>query len=110
MALYAEGEIVILQSQSQPSLNGEYTVKQIVHTGTEVNDRIRNMTYTWIDISKSTAAGYILEECIAEFIFTDGNLAETAWAESALRKKLPPSELSYKELMSSLKTSQLEWS
>lgn len=108
MALFKEGEVVILQSKSAPHLNGEYTVKQIVQNGTEIHDRIRNITYTWIDLS-TTTPGYILEECIAEFVFKDSTVAECAWAESALRKKSPPSDMSYKELMSSLKNSVLEW-
>lgn len=77
---FSVGEIVILQSKHYPALNGEYTVTQVIH---EPN-------FDW-----------------------DGNLVDygynlagstISWAEHALRKRHQKGDMSFKELMSDLKT------
>lgn len=90
------GEEIILQSKNQPESNGEYTVIDVITDGKVFECRI---TGNKMRRTGRYGVGYMLDGAIAK----GESGMETSWAESALRKKYPPSEYSYTELMDKLK-------
>ena len=86
---FSVGEVVILQSKNHPECNGEYSV-----TGIYAPDGQRKNSDK---VTISTTFGYSLS--------CDEPDSKSAWAESALRKKHQPGELSFSSLMESLNTS-----
>ena len=93
--LFKVGEEVILKSVNRPECNGEYIVTAIIQPNgiyTSRNDKvlIRN---------DSGVYGYLLDEPIFAKHIGKG---EVCWAEQALRKKYPPSEFTFDQLMNSL--------
>lgn len=97
---FSVGEVVILQSKSRPELNGEDVVKQLVLPGDKFLCRLSNEKVRY----KGYTLGYILESTILEGKNTTGEfVVEIVWSESALRKKHQPGEMSFNELMNSLK-------
>lgn len=93
---FSVGEVVILQSKSLPNYNGEYTVKDIYGpkeyracpVGSGVFGTDDTFTYN------------------LGFSFEWLNGICDGWQESALRKNHEPSQQSFKELMSTLKSPQ----
>lgn len=97
--LFAIGELVILQSVSDPRNNGkEYTVQRVLTKGDEYNCRLSGKLLG----RDKYAFAYILGELIGESNIYPGQ--EAPWAESALRKKYNPSEFRYNELIKNLNT------
>lgn len=98
--LFGVGEEVILVSKDSPDLNGKYTIKDIAYHKGFYFDKFLNKTVHWIctDLDKETPA-YLLEELDVP----DEDGSEIMWAQSALRKKYPPSEFTFDELMNNLK-------
>jgi hypothetical protein len=91
---FSVGEVVILQSETMPECNGEYSVL-IVVTG--------KMSYECpvtgeIIISVADGIGYVLDGG-----HTDDTGTCCQWGEWALRKKHQPGEHSFTDLMASLK-------
>lgn len=89
------GEEVILQSVSQPDLNGEYTVRQVLNadktyicraTGNKIRPYPEGFYYT-------------LEEVVP----LDHDGFEMSWCESALRKKHKPSDDNFQQMMDKLR-------
>lgn len=101
-AKFSEGEIVILQSISQPWNNGEYTVHRVLTKGSEYNCRISGKP---LKRTKDVFA-YVLSELVAHSDEYPGQ--ECPWSERALRKKHNPSEFRYNELIQNLNTKQQE--
>ena len=89
------GEEVILQSKDLPHLNGEYVVEEVLLDGDVVysspNNTVTNRGIT-----------YTLFKDIRVKVLSDGE-CRRGWAQSALRKKHPPSDDSFEEMMSKLK-------
>jgi hypothetical protein len=79
--LFSVGEVVILQSVSEPDKNGEYTV---------IGQYVGSHSFT-----KEPCLVYELDMVAS---------ACTYWTESALRKKHQPGEQSFTELMQTLKS------
>lgn len=105
---FKEGECVILQSISRPELNGEYTVREAVSWGETYKCRLTEMTVKRIPTNK-VAYGYTLEEVVSTEVKGDITYEHT-WSETALRKKHEPSQQSFKDLMTTLKSPQkVEW-
>lgn len=94
---YSEGERVILQSVSQPESNGEYTIRQVVKEGEMYKCR-----HAGWEVINAEGLGYILEEIIDVSVAEDGTPIEGMWAESALRKKHEPSQMSFQSLIQSV--------
>ena len=96
---FKQGEIVIANFKNYPQNNGEYTILEIMtpeQAQAEFNDfKIQSSVY------------YRLEglEIVGP---TSGTICSCA-AEPALRKKHDKGNMSYKELMNSLKSPVLEW-
>lgn len=95
-AKFSVGEVIILQSKSLPQYNGEYTVEAILQKGELFSCRLTNTTLRQVDGGNT----YVLSTPLA---IPDTGY-ETFWAESALRKRQEPGELSYTELMQSLRS------
>jgi len=102
---FSVGEIVILQNQDFPELNGEYTIKHVIFWGDTVYDRIaQKAVYRRPhNAAEGDPPAYIFEEVLPHPV---GGRVEIAWKEKALRKKHLPSTESYETLMSSLKLGQ----
>lgn len=96
-AKFSVGELIVLQSKSMPQYNGEYTVEGIIK-----KDESHTCRLTQRILIESDDFGYILSTPLVDLISDNGS--ETFWAESALRKRQEPSELSYTELMQSLRS------
>lgn len=94
--LFKVGEEVILQSISNPQFNGEYVVEDIIAPKESFLSRNDKRSAC----NGSDTFGYLLNE-----IFPHKELghSEYLWSELALRKKYPPSEFTFDELMSKLK-------
>ena len=96
--LFEVGEDVIIQSQDFPEASGECAVvEKIVGPGEKYVDRLSGNVFR----NGSGKYAYLLSNKVPH---PDGSGDEALWEESALRKKHKPSELSFKELVSSLKT------
>lgn len=80
------GEEVILQSKHFPQVNGDYIIEDLC----------------WMENHVSSATGEKLPSmCVYSLINCDGQ-----WAESALKKKYPPSSQGFNELISSIKQNE----
>jgi hypothetical protein len=103
------GEVVILQSKSQPEFNGEYTVRSVSFTGEKRPDRFHPSGQVYTSYLKDGSKGYayVLEEIVIDSSTESGIKIEGSWAESALRKKHLPGELSFTDLMASLSSPKL---
>lgn len=106
--LFEVDECVLLKSNSRPELNGEYTVKDVLLYGQQYTCRISGREINHIPMD-GTAFSYRLEEVQIEAFSDCGVMIENSWKQTALRKKQEPSDMGYKELMTSLKNSVLEW-
>lgn len=95
------GEVVILQSKSQPESNGEYTVAVVLMEGMRVVCRLGS----GVGMLGSDTASYLFTEPVRDLAHPKGK--EVLWAESALRKKHLPGELSFTNLMASLSSPKL---
>lgn len=100
--LFSVGEVVILQSKSRPEFNGEYTVRAVVRYGEKYTCRVSGDVIPFAPINGSPL-GYVLEEVIVTVNIFPGEI-ENTWAEGALRKRHTKGNMSFKELMSDLKT------
>ncbi len=90
------GEVVILKSDLHSEYNGEYTVENIVGRGDSYKDRLNGDIRT----SNDNQYGYQLSQVHTY------NGREIVWKEAYLRKKHQPGEMSFTNLMSSLKQPQ----
>ena len=88
MNKFSPGELVILQSKSEPTKNGEYYVNDVKLTP---RCRINN------------SDGEILKD-VYIYQLDDVESESGWWLEDALRKKQEPSEFSYDQLMTTLKS------
>ena len=93
--LYKVGEEVILKSVNRPECNGEYIVEAIIPSGGIYTSRNDNVILR----NGSDRCSYLLDKAIFAKHIGKG---EICWDESALRKKYPPSEFTFEELMNSL--------
>lgn len=94
---FSVGEVVILQSRTRPECNGEYTVVIVAHPGGRYIDPNHGGTMK----NSSAGIGYVLDDPNLISAISEG-IASAQWAESALRKKHQPGELSYTDLLESL--------
>ena len=92
-AYFKVGEEVILESKSLPECNGEYTVLEVFPKG-HVLKEAEGTVYYCPDIGYAIGA-------LPPAKFFD------AWDQSSLRKKHPPSEESFSEMMGKLKDGTL---
>ena len=93
------GEEVVLASRECPHLNGEYFVDLVIKTGDSYKDRISSKITTLVCRGATGATyGYLLSN-IAK---APERNQEIVWAESSLRKKHKPAEMSFSALMQSL--------
>lgn len=90
------GEVVILQSVLHSEYNGEYTVESVIGRGDSFKDRLTGDVRT----STDNQYGYQLSQVHTY------NGKEIVWKETLLRKKHQPGEMSFTNLMSSLKQPQ----
>lgn len=97
---FSVGEVVILQSISMPECNGEYTVACVADDG----ERFIDPHYGIQRTCRGPGVGYVLSDAslIAVKLSRNSQTGSAIWAESALRKKQQPGELSYTELLESL--------
>lgn len=99
--LYEVGECVILQSEDYPQYNGEYTVFEIILRGSAARCRISG-----VDQQAISSFVYALDQPLR----SDKTGREVFFLQSALRKKHEPSQQSFKDLMTTLKSPQkVEW-
>jgi hypothetical protein len=89
------GEEVILQSKNLPNLNGEYVVEEVFLDGDVVYSSPKHRI-------TSGGIAYTLFKDIRMEVLSDGEYRR-GWAQSALRKKHPPSDDNFEEMMSKLK-------
>jgi hypothetical protein len=99
---YKVGEKVILQSPNLPEHSGEYTIEAILDTFEELTCR-----FTGNHLWTNEGVSYVLDVPLLDLIVCDGS--EALWCGSSLRKIQEIGDMSYKELMSSLKSPVLEW-
>jgi len=99
--LFSIGEKVALQSPNLPEHSGEYTIKAILDTFEEFTCRFTG-NHLWTDEGVS----YVLDVPLLDLIVCDGS--EALWRGSSLRKIQEIGDMSYKELMNSLKSPVLE--
>lgn len=98
--LYEVGEKVYLQSRSMPQYNGQYIVEAVHAPNTREACKIGKGRGT-INNSWTYSLGF-------EFDWKDG--VYEFWQEGALRKYHEPSQQSFKDLMTTLKSPQkVEW-
>lgn len=90
------GEVIILQSKAFPEFNGEYVVALIRENGQKYFDRVTG-EFSECEFTLGHF-GYVLEDCQLK-----PNRKEHMWAESALRKKHQPCEMSFHSLMDWMK-------
>ncbi len=81
------GEEVTLQSKHFPQVNGDYIIEDL----------------DWMENHISSATG---EKLPSMFVYRLINCDGQYWAESALKKKYPPSSKGFSELMSSIKQNE----
>lgn len=93
------GEEVILQSHARPDLNGEYIVEAVVTEGDIVCCKITHNTGR---IGQGYGYLYRLEGLIVANSKNDF-FREGFWLESALRKKHQKGDMSFENLMETLK-------
>ena len=93
---YSEGENVILQSTSHPEYNGEYTVSKVLQKGGVTICRITGLRHS--HTGKFSNYGYLLDS--PKLNKSSG--VEAVWAETALRKKHEPSQMSFQSLIQSI--------
>lgn len=93
--LFKVGEEVILKSVNRPECNGEYIVEAIISSQGIYTSRNDNVLLR----NGSDHYGYLLDKAIFAKHIGKG---EVCWQESALRKKYPPSEFTFEQLMNSL--------
>lgn len=89
--LYEVGEVVILESKYFPEYNGEYVILDVCF------DMFSNMSNNKTE---------------KQFAYYLGFESEVSpwWKETSLRKKHEPSQQSFKDLMTTLKSPQkVEW-
>lgn len=92
------GEVVLLRSESRPEYNGEYTVETVyVGFNGDPFDHQGNGYY----FACGNQAYFLSPKIV------DEGGVERCWAETALRKKHQPGELSFTDLMSSLSSPKL---
>ena len=93
---FAVGEEVLLRSKSRPEYDCECAVDGIIFSGDEYVCRVSGQA---LDVNFTEYQfGYILSNKL-----TRDSGSEFIWAETALRKKHQPGNMSYEALMSSLK-------
>lgn len=97
-AKFSEGEVVILQSVNYPEYSGEYEIFKILGQGEEWEDRIDSEVILVCD----DYIGYIFTTPLPSK--DQDHSGECLWAESSLRKRQEPSELSYTEIMQTLRS------
>lgn len=97
---FSVGEVVILQSPNRPEFNGEDTVLEVLYSGDASMDRVVGCLLKY-DFASPIA--YKLQNSIPQQNDYEGNKCEGIWRESSLRKKQEPGEMSFMQLMSSLK-------
>ena len=90
------GEEVVLASRECPHLNGEYFVDLVIKTGDSYKDRISSKITTLV--CRGATYGYLLSNIAKEPELNQ----EIVWAESSLRKKHKPAEMSFSALIQSL--------
>lgn len=93
---YSEAESVILKSTSHPEFNGEYTVSKVLQKDEVTVCRITGLRHS--HTGKLSNYGYLLD--CPKLNKTSG--VEAIWAESALRKKHEPSQMSFQSLIQSI--------
>lgn len=93
--LFEVGEHIILDSQSHPEYNGEYVIETIV---TEANPH--TCRFTANKMHPDIDFAYVLDVPM----LSKTTEREVLWKQSALRKKHRPSELSFSQLMNTLKS------
>jgi len=99
---YKIGEKVGLYSENLPEHNGQYTIEAIIEANEDFECRLTGeIIYT------SEGHAYILDTPLVDLIECDG--VEVLWLEESLRKIQEIGDMDYKELMTSLKNSVLEW-
>lgn len=91
------GEEVILVSKSKPHFNGEFIVDKILFDGEDYIDRFTGEVMTCL--SEYNGIGYLL----SNKAFNESKGREVIWDEIALRKKHQPGEMSFNQLMNSIK-------
>jgi hypothetical protein len=101
LPLFSVGEVVILQSVTRPEINGEDTVIGVYKRGDLFEDRFTKLHGTLSD--PDSLFSYRLKDNAGVTTNDHGVICEAPWRESALRKKHQPGEMSFSELVSSLK-------
>lgn len=86
---FAVGEVVILQSISQPQLNGEYTVL----SATQEGDLARCPLSGQVILNGGPGLSYILDDG-----YSDASGICALWNEAALRKRHQPGEYNWQDL------------
>ena len=95
--LFKVGERVGLVSKTFPERNGEYTVREVLPEGAGFTCRLTGRFLT----RGGVGYGYMLEE----LAMNGGNTVhEKPYHESALRKLHKPSKYSFNELLSEIKS------
>lgn len=100
--LFSVGEKVLLQSPNLPEHSGEYIIEAILDTFEEFTCR-----FTGNKLWTNEGVSYVLDVPLLDLIVCDGS--EALWCGSSLRKIQEIGDMGYKELMTSLKNSVLEW-
>lgn len=101
--LFQIGEEVKLVSKSLPEYNGDYVVLQVIKGGDKYLDPYSNNI---LKSSESNTFGYILD---GDFPPDNhkGIFHSPMFCESALRKKYPPADFTFDELLANIRSSDL---
>ncbi len=95
--LYNVGDAVVLQSVSLPELNGNYRVRSVIRV---FQDHICAITGDDVvyESDFDSSFGYLLDPPV----LSPETGKEAAFEESALRRRYPPAEESFKQIMNKL--------
>lgn len=98
MPKFEVGEVVILRCADYPHVNGEYTVSLVVMPHEEYADPVFGQP-----LKLDSEIGYYLDGMPLVLQDGSGKDASPCWYERALFKKHRPGEMSFRDLMQTLK-------
>lgn len=102
---FSVNELVTLQSLTHPEFNGEYTVLGVY----KLNREDKTIKFPGLPEGKVLQ----FKNLSSEFVYDLGNFLNAKYVtlndEFEIKKKQEPGQMGYKELMTSLKDSVLEW-
>lgn len=97
MPKFEVGEVVILQSQDHPEMNGEDTISRITRKG-----EVFECPHSLYLFQEDKDVRYFLDRAVMLEPHKDG-MTDCGWAEHVIKKKHNPASLSFRNLIQTLK-------